>query len=383
MLLKLVPPMFLKPSLPLLARSLLVSSLLITQSVSAQEIFQVQQQSQQQSVMIGGTIISGQEVTLAAQIPGRVSHISGEEGDRFRQGDMLVQIDESELLAQLREAHAALASAQAAQYNAQVQYQRELANPQSDRVTTMPGMGMPGMFDQVFSRNMSSALGMEEQGVQKRADLYQQGTQITQAQSQVNQATARIEQINAKIRDSRSIAPFDGIITSKMIETGDTLQPGQPLMKYASEGQLQVRVDVPFRLVRALQVGQQVAARLDSSPQTFNVAVAQIFPVADEQRHTVLVKFDIQNDVPAVAGMYIEVFLPDPSPVSSSPVVMIPEKALIWRGSMPSVQVLDENDQPKLRLLRIKSGSRGDMVKVYAGLRDGERILIPGTGAKE
>ena len=383
MLLKLVPPMFLKPSLPLLARSLLVSSLLITQSVSAQEIFQVQQQSQQQSVMIGGTIISGQEVTLAAQIPGRVSHISGEEGDRFRQGDMLVQIDESELLAQLREAHAALASAQAAQYNAQVQYQRELANPQSDRVTTMPGMGMPGMFDQVFSRNMSSALGMEEQGVQKRADLYQQGTQITQAQSQVNQATARIEQINAKIRDSRSIAPFDGIITSKMIETGDTLQPGQPLMKYASEGQLQVRVDVPFRLVCALQVGQQVAARLDSSPQTFNVAVAQIFPVADEQRHTVLVKFDIQNDVPAVAGMYIEVFLPDPSPVSSSPVVMIPEKALIWRGSMPSVQVLDENDQPKLRLLRIKSGSRGDMVKVYAGLRDGERILIPGTGAKE
>ncbi len=358
-------------------RSLLASAMIAAAPAMAEnQIYEVRAESSHAKITIGGTVVPFQEVTLSAQLPGRISNITGREGDRINAGELIVQIDDAHLLAQRKEAVAAIYAAESAAQNAQVQYSRELVSPQSDRVSVMPGMGMPGMFDQMFSRPMASMMDMEDTDMQRSADLSQQGSQLSQARSSVSQAQAKIEQIDAKIRDSRSIAPFDGTIAQKLVEIGDTVQPGQPLVVFSNLERLQIRADVPARLGHRLEVGQTVKAKLDVSGQAMDVKVAQIYPVADEKRHTITVKFDLPEGMPAGSGMFAKVMLPDAEKESAG-ILMVPRSALLWRGSMPGVMVVDDSGQSTLRLLRIKYGTNGEWVQVYAGLEAGEKILVP------
>jgi len=120
---------------------------------------------------LAGTVVPYKEVNLAAQSPGRVTFISGAEGDSFTKEELLVTIDDDSIQAQRRAALADIASAQAGMQNARVQYSRELISPRTNSVTGMPGMGMPTMFDQFFTRGFSNMVGNSNTGVERQADL--------------------------------------------------------------------------------------------------------------------------------------------------------------------------------------------------------------------
>jgi multidrug efflux pump subunit AcrA (membrane-fusion protein) len=79
--------------------------------------------------------------------------------------------------------------------------------------------------------------------------------------------------------------------------------------------------------------------------------------------------------------MYAEVMIPDVnSPALALPV--IPKSAISKRGSLPSIRVLDENNVPKMRLIRTGIEIDDDTVIVLSGLKPGERILITTNDAK-
>ena len=347
------------------------------------QIVTVQASSVGSSVALGGTVVAYREVTLTAQIPGRVEFLAGTEGDHFKADDILVAIDDDDLLAQRRSALAQLSNAQSAISNAQVQYQRELWSPQSRSISRSGGMGMPNLFDQMFTQPFSQSFMPGNVGgdrwVDRQADIHGFGTQLTQAHNQALAAQSQIEEIDAKLRDTRSFAPFDGVITRKMIEEGDTVQPGQPLLEFADLTYLQVEVDIPVRLMPGLKKGMLIPARLDVGNVRVDVRVAQIFPSADPVRHTVTVKFDLPLNVPGGPGMYAEVMVPDMSTgVSSVPV--IPDSAVLWRGSLPAVYVAKENDEAELRLIRLGDYVGAHEVAVLSGLQIGERIYVSPPG---
>lgn len=325
-------------------------------------------------VAIGGTVVPSQQVSLAAQMPGRIMTLAGKEGDSFSEGDLLIALDDQELLAKKAAAEAALTGAQAATRNAAIQYRRELISPQSERPTSMPGMGMPGMMDQIFARPMAGVMGMENPGLQRNADLHQSGTQLTQSRVSAAQAQAQINQIESKLRDTQTLAPFDGVITSKQVEAGDTVQPGQPLMTFADLSSLQVKSDVPARISRKLQAGQSVGVRLDTGAPAIEATIAQVFPVADPQRHTVTIKVDLPEGVDAAPGMYADLLIPDPDAKGPAK-PMVPRSALIWRGSLPGVMLASDDGSTKLKLIRISDTGDGDQVRVTAGLVAGDRIV--------
>jgi multidrug efflux pump subunit AcrA (membrane-fusion protein) len=347
------------------------------------QIVTVQASSIGSSVALGGTVVAYREVTLTAQIPGRVEFLAGTEGDRFKADDILVAIDDDDLLAQRRSALAQLSNAQSAISNAQVQYQRELWSPQSRSISRSGGMGMPNMFDQMFTQPFAQGFMPGNVGgdrwVDRQADIHGFGTQLTQAHNQALAAQSQIEEIDAKLRDTRSFAPFDGVITRKMVEEGDTVQPGQPLLEFADLTYLQVEVDVPVRLMPGLKKGMLIPARLDVGNVRVDVRVAQIFPSADPVRHTVTVKFDLPMNVPGGPGMYAEVMVPDISTgVSSVPV--IPDSAVLWRGSLPAVYVATDDDKAELRLIRLGDYVGSREVAVLSGLQIGERIYVSPPG---
>lgn len=112
----------------------------------------------------------------------------------------------------------------------------------------------------------------------------------------------------------------------KHVEEGDTVQPGQPLVSFGHVEFLRVEAQVPVRLVSSLQEDDYVQVRLDTGDEV-EARVARIFPLADPQRHTVTVKFDLPQGVRGGPGMHAAVHLPQ-GELSGNRVV-IPRSALI------------------------------------------------------
>lgn len=366
------------------------------QSSIANDVITVMTSQVGAHVKLGGSVISYKEVTLTAQLPGRVQYISGEAGDHFKINSVLVALDDDDLLAKRRAAVAQLSNMAAGYRNSRVQYTKNVWNPGQKYqkyftppppATTGGGGGyFPQMFDRFFGLGgtgggannyyynyFSNPWLYGNPWVERQADLYSSVTGVSQAGSQVMAVQAQIDEIDARLLDTRSIAPFDGVILRKMVEVGDTVQPGTPLLNYADTTDLQIQVEVPARLMPGLQTGMIVPATLDVGDKEVNARISQIYPLADPQRHTVTVKLDLPKGVPGGPGMYAEVTFPDVSvPESNLPV--IPISAIIWRGSLPAVYIVNGDNDTELRLIRLGEQLDNNTVAVLSGIRAGERL---------
>jgi len=351
-------------------------ALLFTGNVYSSEIIKVGSHQDLEQVYLGGSVIPYKEVTLSAQMPGRVEYIAGNEGDNFDAGAMLVTISDESLLAKRKSALAQYDQAVAGLQNSQVQYNRELWSPQTENATQMPGMGLPGMFDQMFTKQIGDTMGYGDTDVQRQADLYNQGSAVNQAQSRVRGAREAINEIDASIRDTRSIAPFKGMIIKKLVEVGDTVQPGMPLISYANTDYIRIRIEVPVRLVPFLKVGDTVRAYLDVSGMMIPAKIAQIYPLADKSKHTVTVKFDLPIGTMGVPGMYAEVAIPVKNQKASTSIIIPRTSILKHMGSLPSVLVMNTQNIAEMHVIRLgKKIDGGKSYTVLSGLKPGDRIV--------
>jgi multidrug efflux pump subunit AcrA (membrane-fusion protein) len=362
-----------KLSIATLAAFLVVTASAAARDSQFEDIFVVKQSSEVPTVVISGNVVPYKEVTLAAQLPGRVKFIAGIEGETFESGTTLVALDEDELLANRSAAYAQLAAADAELRNAGVQYSRELWSPQSS--SGPGGMGIPNLFDQLFTQPAESFIGQRDRGAERSADLFGASTRIEQARSAIMRTQSEIRAIDAKLRDAKSKAPFDGVIVEKFVEEGDTVQPGQPMLKFADVTWLQIDVDVPARLAQGLQPMSvlQDAATFDDHPEPVAVRIAQVFPMADVQRHTVRVKFDIPQGV-SKPGMFAKVLIPDASGPANSQLPVIPSTAIRYRGSLPVVYIQNEEGEPELRMIRQGKQLDNGMTMVLSGIAPGDRV---------
>ena len=361
---------------------------------SAAEIVTVASSQSSSQTVLGSTVVPYKEITVTAQMPGKITALMGDVGSKFKKNDVLAKIDDAQLLAKRNTLWTQVTSAQAALKNSQAQYRREIVSPRSKDISGMPGMGMPSMMDIYFTRPMYDMMGETNTGYNRYSDLLSRASGVSQAESQVMMVWSQLNELNTKIKDTISIAPFEGIIMAKMVEEGDAVQPGQPLMKYGFVKYLRLKADVPSMLVTSLRKGMSVPVRIGSSRAAsisdcingtagrgLCARVSQIYPVADPSRHTVIVKFDLPVGVLASPGMYAEIYLPDSSP-GGNMVVTIPKTALIVGRSLPTVLVADESKQTSsLRLIRTGATQGDGSVSVVSGLKAGERIINnPPTG---
>lgn len=325
-------------------------------------------------IKIGGTIIPFKEVTLSAQIAGRIQYIAGSEGDFFQKNNLLLSIDDDDLVAKRRAALAQLSNAESSLRNARVQYNRELISPRTESTGAMPGMGMPSLFDNLFTRNVGNMMGYGNPSVERQADLYSSGAGVKKAESSVLEARSGLDELDARMRDARSIAPFDGKLVRKMVEEGDTVQPGTPLIKFAHTQFLRIQAEIPARLIFGLTKGSLVDVKIDINNTYTKAKVAQIYPVADQQKHTVTVKFDLPEGSPGGPGLYAEVSIYDTT-AQKRPVPVIPKDAVIYRGSLPSVFVLDEENKAIMKLVRLGVDYDESRITVLSGVKAGDRII--------
>ncbi|TNF99479.1 MAG: efflux RND transporter periplasmic adaptor subunit [Gammaproteobacteria bacterium] len=322
-------------------------------------------------VTLGGMVIPHRQVNLLAQMPGDVDYIAGKEGDAFSKGVPLVQLDTSALLAKRKQAETQLASAYAGHRNALVQYNREIVSPQG-QTDSMLG-GMPSMMS-MFTDPMRSMSGRGSPGADRHSSIVGQETQVSTAANQIAQAQAAIRELDENIENAIARAPFDGVIVGKMIEVGDIVQPGMPLVTYADTSRMQVQIEVPSRLISDLKVGTTLNARLDRAVDYTPVRVARIFPMAKMGGHTTTVKFDMPIGVTAQSGTYAEVYILDKT-ARTKAFPVIPETAILWRGSLPAVFLVTPDGNLKMKVLRTGSKTSTGEISVISGVKIGDKIL--------
>jgi len=324
------------------------------------------------AAILGGAVMPVKMVNLIAQMPGEVKYIAGEEGDAFETGTILVGLDTAALMEKRRAAVAGYNSANAGLANAQVQYRRELLNPNT-QANSMLG-GAPSMFS-MFSDPFREFSGEGDPDYERYSNIYGQNVQIQTARDQIEQALAGISELDENIRNTQSVAPYQGVIVKKMIEVGDVVQPGMPLLVFADTSVMQIQVEVPARLISNLSADSVVSAKLDGSNHLMPARVARIFPMASEGGHTTTVKLNLPSNSGARPGMYAEILIPTGGG-NTQPLATVPESAISWRGSLPAVfAVSPDKTSLKMRTLRLGRTDSNGMVSVLSGVSIGDKIL--------
>ncbi len=346
-----------------------------TFAVQAAEIIQVETAGARSQSVLGSTVIPYKEVTLSAQIPGVVKYVAGAVGTSLTEGAVVFKVDEAQLMAKRNAVVAQISIAQAGVQNAQAQYYRELTSPRSKDVSAMPGFGMPSMFDRMAVRPFAeSFMGGYDSDTIRQGDLTNAMSAVSQAQGQLQQAMSQLQEIDSALRDASALAPFEGIILEKMVEVGDTVQPGQPLVKFGYVKYKRLQADVPSGLVGNLSKDMLLPARIDGSTDT-SVRVSEIYPIADPSRHTVTVKFDIPMEITTAPGMYAEIYVPE-NKKGENQTIVIPRTALTKGSSLPGVLVVKDNNTSELRMVRLGAEQNGGgKVAVISGLNPGEKII--------
>jgi multidrug efflux pump subunit AcrA (membrane-fusion protein) len=319
--------------------------------------------------LLGGKVISSAKVTLSAQVSGDVLTITGKEGDMFKRGAVLITLEQKSIQAQRDAVYAEISSANEALRNAGVQYSQSIVSPNSN---SMFG-GVPGMFS-MFTDPMVKMSGRGDPDFDKFANRTSRYTSYQQAKNKLTQARLKLKQVEEHLKDATVVAPFDGVIVVKNVDQGDIVQSGQVLMKFANIKKLQVELNVPSRLVTSLKLNKRYRIKLDMVNIVVNAKLSQIYPIADNNKHSVKVKFDLPENVPVLVGAYAEVEIFETDSGSLMPI--IPETAIIWRSSLPSVFVINpQTHKTELRFVRLGEQISDYQKSVLSGLKIGEKIV--------
>jgi RND family efflux transporter MFP subunit len=176
-------------------------------------------------------------------------------------------------------------------------------------------------------------------------------------------------------------APFDGVITEKLVEPGNMAAAGMPLFRMEQAGPM--RLDVRLDESRAVSIrsGQQVDVLFDGNVapglQSRRVTgrVTELARAAEAGAHAFLVKIELPPDVRVPSGAFARARFAGPA----RPVVAVPAAAVVRRGQLTSVFVRD-GERAHLRLVEVgdtlETSNGAAIVDVLAGLRPGEHVIV-------
>jgi len=297
-----------------------------------------------------GTVRAAQTSDLASQMMGNIVEIRVHEGDRVSRGQVLAVIDDSQPRAaadraiaadlaaqqQLVAADSDLALAESTFKRCQYLYEQKVVSQQE--------------FDEVSSRRQATLA---------RRDIAQAGQ--AQARAVLNQARTSLEY--ARIR-----APFNGIVTHKKVDAGTLASPGTPIFTVEDTRRYRLEVAVNESDVRYVRTGGQVSIAIEALGNAeLKGRIAEIIPAADPASRAFLVKIDLPTDARLRSGLFGRAqFLR-----GEQQALLIPRSAVVERGQLQGVFVLDQNKVASLRYITLGKTS-GSEIEVLSGLRGGE-----------
>ncbi|HUX33607.1 MAG TPA: HlyD family efflux transporter periplasmic adaptor subunit [Gemmatimonadaceae bacterium] len=251
--------------------------------------------------LVSGTV-EATEADLGFQVPGRIVSIGPQEGDRVTTGDTLALLDRAELTARRAQAEAALAAARAVLSELQRGARPEelaqardadstatarLADAQRDFDRTQrlyQGGAVPREAFDKASLALDVARGAKAQADQQ-LQLVVSGPRTERIAAQravVNQAQAAVRQADATMDNGIIRAPFDGVVTVRDREPGETVGAGMPVLTVMNLADRWVRIYVREDRIAAVRLGEPATISTDTyAGKTYPGAVSFISSEAE------------------------------------------------------------------------------------------------------
>ncbi len=327
-----------------------------------------------------GTVRSEKTVMVSPKVMGYIQAIYVKEGDRVKKGQRLVTISSPEINAKvkmaeaglkaaqqasvevkahLKEAEDGLEAAEAAYHLAKVTYRRFKNLIKTESVSRQE-------FDVVEMKYKAAKAGLKR----ARAMINVVKAKEAQVSSQIKAAKAQVAEARSYLNYTIVRSPIGGRVINKMIDSGNLVAPGRPILSLADEKDYRLYVSVEESLHAFIKEGDPVTVQFTFGTP-IPTKITRVIPDVDPRTRTFTVKVMVPPTLTGIRpGMFGRAifYLPEQE------TLLVPYKSVIQRGQLEIAYVVTPQNLCQMRL--IKLGKRyGDKIEVLSGLEAGEKII--------
>ncbi|MCP4081183.1 MAG: efflux RND transporter periplasmic adaptor subunit [Planctomycetaceae bacterium] len=364
-----------------------------------------------------GSLEPVRRAVIGSAVEERVEEVMVREGDLVVGGDarptVLVQLHRQAIEIELEAAQIELdlRSAAMAELKATIPTQIEAAEAELARLEAQLEY-----TKQVYQRVQGLGSSMSEQEVEESVSLFNAATQSYNAakaelarltatrEVRLLIATRNLERQKAELKRTEDLlsrytvlAPFEGYVTRKMVERGNWVTKGTPLVEIIQLDPIELRIEVPQEYSVSLQQSfdsaggdeppLQAEIRIDSLQETLQGTVTRIIPDADPVTRTVPVIIRIPN-APRRTGPN-QSHLLKPGMLARAeldigkgqPVLMAPKDALVLNQGSASIYLVKQIDGvKKAKQIAVKTGrSNGNWIEITGDVNENDEIVVQGN----
>ncbi|MGE0814655.1 MAG: efflux RND transporter periplasmic adaptor subunit [Vicinamibacterales bacterium] len=311
----------------------------------------------------GGVVQARTTATVAARLMAPVAAVRVAPGDRVRAGQVLVELDGRDLSAAARSAAAGAAQARDAATAA-------AADQRAAEAGLVLARASHGRIAALHAKKSATAQELDEATAALAAAEARSAAAAAQAQAAtaaIDRAAAASDAASATAGFLQVTAPFDGLVTEKLVEPGNMATPGLPLVRVEDVRGFRLEARMDESRAGRLSPGTTVDVEVDGpdgAPVAVQGTVSEVSRAVDAGTRSFLVKIDLPS-AGLRSGGFGRVKVPGPARRA----LTVPETALVHQGQVTSVFVVD-GEVARLRLVRVHG------TEVQAGLQAGDAVIV-------
>lgn len=322
-----------------------------------------------QTFEAGGVVNARMTAQMSPRIAAELRELTVQPGDRVRKGQILAVLDDRDLAANRARAHASAAAAQGGAASAGAERESAEARLALARANHQ-------RIEQLRDRNSATPQELDR----ATAELHMADAGVRAARARVDEASASVTAAQAAARSadasasfSTIAAPFDGLVTNRLLEPGNMAAPGTPLLTVETTDGFRLEVQIDAARARVLNVGDAVAVEVEGQDEadTLTGRVVEVARAIDPGTHAFVVKIQLPAGTAVRSGTFARARFAR----GERNALVVPESALVRRGQLSLVFVVDSSRHARMRA--ITPGARaGDSVEVLAGIQPGETVVV-------
>lgn len=330
-----------------------------------------------------GTVRSKTQTLIASKVQGYVREVRIREGDVVEPGGVLVLVDDRELVSRSERAQAALTESRMARDEVLELREEAEAALRSAEADHLYAEATASRYRQLLDKELISVHEFEGTDAkrksaaaavgQAKARIQGLAARERQARQRIEQARAELDSATIALGDTRIAAHGTGVVVERRVEPGNLAVPGQTLLTLDDPRHYRLEAEVGESAIGHVRLGQSAPVVVDAIGRTLEGRVAEMIPTADPASRSMTVKLDL----PPVAGLRSGMFGRARFTAGERKALLVPAGALLERGQLTGVYVVDGQSVARLRL--VTTGQRrGDRVEILSGLNPGEGVVIEG-----
>ena len=300
------------------------------------------QESIAPTAQYAATVISRDNANLSAELAGRITWVA-EVGDRVKAGDAVAQLDDVFIKQQVIEEQAIIQSEKA---------KFDLHTKEVKRFTEL-------LQDNNVARNQLDQ-AISDQAV---------------ARSNMASARARLAQAQERLRRTKIIAPFDGVVSERFLQTGEWANDGSTIVRLVSSSNLEIQTHIPESSLRFVTIGSSLNY-IDGDKQGYGI-VRALVPIGGNTSRLYELRISVNDDT-LVAGKLLRIAIPTEHEREA---ILVPRDALVLRREGIYVfKIVNPSENTYLsERVQVKTGiSDLHRIEVIGDIQAGDQVITRG-----